>query len=655
MRCARALVAAALVSIVAAQDRPPVQQPPVFRAGVDVVQLEAFIVDGNDRHVGGLTKPDVQVFEDGRAQEIVDVQEIALEDNAPPPVWASVARPDVQTNDFANRRLLAIVMDDLRCCALPKSRTTETTRSRMEDGPVVSDRWAIDNAKRIALQLIDGLGPRDLATVALTHELIPELRFTNDREALRAVVRRFSPITEGGCRPPPPHPDPALDLRRLLALSPQPLKAVVVLRSVVPIPVNPTRTSSPPPCPPRTYRIPDIGTRVEIGRPDAGRDLDPILIPPVPVYHLNVSGLQVDRDPLRRSTDFWQNGPNATGGRNYYMTNDLTTAVDEILQENRSYYLIGFRTSRPTVDGKYRRLEIKVARGGSYTVRSRAAYRRPSPLPKPGSREEREPAMPRPPASVAGLLPNTDIVMTAAVAPFAAPDRSGAVLLMTLDLTHQVVETSASSSEELTVRTVAYVSGSAKYDVQSKRPVPVPSGVGWVSASFQSLLDVAPNDYELWLTAHDPRTRRLGGLFHKIGVPDFAAQPISLSGVVVGREPGESLSLPSDLVGLVPIVPTASRGFGRADEVSAFVRVYQGGTTTLSSVIVSVRILDDQGAAVVDRSDSLDVNRFGTNRAADYLVRLPLDLLSAGQHLLTIEAHRAERITPKRDVPFSVR
>jgi hypothetical protein len=245
--------------------------------------------------------------------------------------------------------------------------------------------------------------------------------------------------------------------------------------------------------------------------------------------------------------------------------------------------------------------------------------------------------------------------MTATVAPFAAPGRPGAVLLTTLDLTHQVVETSASLLEELTVRTVAYVSGSAKHDVQTKRTVPVPPAIAWVSASFQSLLDVTPNDYEIWLTTHDPRTRRLGGVFYSVGVPDFAAQVISLSGVIVGRRPNEFLPLPSDLAGLVPIVPIAARRFGRADEVTAFFRVYQGGNASLSPVVVSVRVLDDQGAAVVDVSDSLDVNRFGTNRAADYLFRLPLDRLAAGQYLLTIEARRPDRVTPKRDVPFSVR
>jgi hypothetical protein len=73
MRWPAAIFAAGFVSLVWAQDRPPGQQPPVFRAGVDVVQVEASILDKDRRPVRGLTKADFQVFEDRKPQEIVDV------------------------------------------------------------------------------------------------------------------------------------------------------------------------------------------------------------------------------------------------------------------------------------------------------------------------------------------------------------------------------------------------------------------------------------------------------------------------------------------------------------------------------------------------------------------------------------------------------
>src|SRR4029453_6343363 len=268
---------------------------------------------------------------------------------------------------------------------------------------------------------------------------------------------------------------------------------------------------------------------------------------------------------------------NATGGRNFYLTNDLQPAVGDLLHENTSYYLIGFRTSRPTVDGKYRLLDIKVTGRGDYTVRTRAGYFRPSPPPKTGSRADRNPELPRPPATVAGLLPSADITMTAAVAAFASPGSADAVLVTAIDVTHPVAESPPSVSEELSLRTVAYSSaGNAKYDVRQKASVAVPAGVGGVSTSVAASLRVVPDRYELWLTIQEPRTNRIGGVFYNIDVPDFLAQTVTVSGIVLGREPAEGSSLPPALTGLVPIVPTTSRTFGKSDEVTAFFRVYQG-------------------------------------------------------------------------------
>jgi hypothetical protein len=511
----------------------------------------------------------------------------------------------------------------------------------------ISDRWAINNAIATAHRLIDGLGPRDLATVALTHELMAIQRFTNDREALRDVVRRFAPITESGCRPKPPYPHPVDDLTWLLKMSPQPVKAVVVLKSVVPI-----RFMEVPICPDRMYTLPDTGgLKFPVLRPDAWRRPDPLDLPPVPVYTLSVSGLQVDNRSL-----FNLNGPNPTGGRNYYLTNDLLPAVDEVLAENSSYYLIGFRTSRPTVDGKLRLVDIKVTGRGEYTVRTRARYRRPAPPPKRGSSADRSPELLRPPPTTNHLLPGSDIMMTASVAAFASPGTRDAMLLTTVDLTHRVDEAPASASEELTVRTVAYSpSGDAKYDIRVKTPVAVPAGVGWVSTSVPSSVTVAPGHYELWLSAHEPRTMRIGGVFYKVDIPDFSAQTITLSGVVLGREPAEGAPVPAAIATVVPIVPTPARTFGQGDAISAFFRVYQSGTAPLVPVALSVRVLDADGATRDEIAATLGPDRFMSHRAADYLLRLPLDRLTSGRYLLTIEARLGDRASPKRDVPFSVR
>jgi hypothetical protein len=381
---------------------------------------------------------------------------------------------------------------------------------------------------------------------------------------------------------------------------------------------------------------------------------DPLNLQTVPRYRLDISGMPADL--ARRSRLFRVNGPNETGGRNFYLTNDLPAAVDDLLSESSSYYLIGFRTSRPTVDGKYRRLEIKVTQPGETLVRTRAGYRRPAPPPRVGSYADRNPELEPPRATVANLLPRSDITMTAAVAAFASPGGAGAVLLTTVDLTHRVAEAPASLSEELTLRTVAYTAaGNAKYDVRAKTSLPVLPGAGWISTSVPSTLNVASDRYELWLSVQEPRTFRVGGVFHSIDVPDFSAQTVTVSGVVLGRKPTEGSPVPPAVAEVVPIIPTTARTFGQGDEISAFFRVYQGRNTPLAPVSLTVRILDERAAEQLDVSESLGVDRFASSRAADYRLRLPLDRLTSGQYLLTIEARLGDRISPKRDVPFSVR
>ena len=341
MRWSAAPLAAGLVCLVPAQDRPPGQQPPIFRSGVDVVQVEVSILDRDRRPVRGLTKQDFHVFENGDSQEIIDVQEIELDTEPAPPVWAHAAPVDVATNDLADRRLIAIVMDDLNCCAIPGAP------------PFMSDRWAIQNAVTTAHRLIDSLGPRDLATIALTHELMPIQRFTNDREALREVVRRFAPVTEGRCRPLPPYPRPEADLRWLLITSPQPVKAIVVLGSLVRI--NPHEV---PFCPPRSYTLPDTGGRTVPVVPLSRTPPDLREHPHVPTYRLNVSGLQIDQ----RQRAFRNSGPNATGGRNFYLTNDLDASGRRFAQ--RKQLVLPDRVPHVASD---RRWQVPAARHQSHS------------------------------------------------------------------------------------------------------------------------------------------------------------------------------------------------------------------------------------------------------------------------------------------------
>ena len=62
---------------------------------------------------------------------------------------------------------------------------------------------------------------------------------------------------------------------------------------------------------------------------------------------------------------------NNSGGRAILDKNDLGTAVAGIFRENSSYYLIGYRSTRPQEDREVRRVDVRVDRPGA-TARTTA-------------------------------------------------------------------------------------------------------------------------------------------------------------------------------------------------------------------------------------------------------------------------------------------
>jgi hypothetical protein len=108
------------------------------------------------------------------------------------------------------------------------------------------------------------------------------------------------------------------------------------------------------------------------------------------------------------------------------------------------------------------------------------------------------------------------------------------------------------------------------------------------------------------------------------------------------------------LSSLIPIVPTVQRDFVAAEQVGAFVRVYQGGKDSLLPVVVTTQIVDGRNADVFTTSETLGPGRFAVARAADYRVSLPMAGLTKEPHLLRIAVTRGTT-TAQREVRFTVR
>lgn len=63
-------LAVATAALAAAQTAPPRQRPPVFEAGIDIINLNVTVTDNRARYVTDLVQKDFAVFEDGIRQEL---------------------------------------------------------------------------------------------------------------------------------------------------------------------------------------------------------------------------------------------------------------------------------------------------------------------------------------------------------------------------------------------------------------------------------------------------------------------------------------------------------------------------------------------------------------------------------------------------------
>src|SRR5690606_23160763 len=81
---------------------------------------------------------------------------------------------------------------------------------------------------------------------------------------------------------------------------------------------------------------------------------------------------RVLRSP-RMLQEFLEVAAENTGGRAIINTDAIEPAIAQIMEEDRSYYILGYESTNRATDGRFRRVEIRVNRPGA-SVRSRSGY-----------------------------------------------------------------------------------------------------------------------------------------------------------------------------------------------------------------------------------------------------------------------------------------
>jgi VWFA-related protein len=645
-------VAAVALSLGSTSAQAP--QPPQFRAAVDLVHLDVSVLDKTRMPVRGLTAADFIVLEDGKPQAVSTFTAVDYPDVEPPSTpWMRTVESDVRRNDtLDDRRLFVIVLDD---------------------GMAQANLQAVRAGKDAAKKFIERLGPSDLAAVLFTMRNQHSQDYTSDKSKLLAAIDRYASGFRGmGRIEDGPNTDEFYlrasteVLRRIaeaLTALPQRRKTLVYIGQG--IPVDPATASAPV--------LIGSGQAMAVG--NAGmhsvllhRTMQALAAAQranVNIYTLDPCGLRVPPPP---PTVGWQTaGPeatcvagleqeflkdlaHATGGRAAIDMNDLAPAVEQIFVENASYYLIGFQSTNPRQDGKFRRLEVKVNRP-DVEVRARNGYNE-----RHAGRAEREAELEvsAPLAkAISGLLPKGDVPLQVWAASYAVPGQRNTNVAITLGVRQALGARSTAMTETVDVSIDVFTpEGKRRTGKSAKVAVTLrPGAAGDVGYEIVSSLPLAPGRYQLRIGAKLMSDASTGSIYYDLVVPDVSRDAVAISAIALTAAPGVATAS-AEVMPWLPVRPTTARLFARTDIVTAFARLYQQRQSSSASsgfgqagqprvVTLSVparaRVFDAEGREVWTVTENLDGNQLALGHV-DLSLAIPISRLQPGPHMLAVEA-----------------
>jgi VWFA-related protein len=431
--CCAAVVpcVAGLQADAAAPDtQQPTTQPPSFRAGTVLVEVDAIVTDSSGRFVSDLTRDDFDVFEDGVRQRIDRLYRVSGTAVIPSvPGGTSESVPATSAPAVAPARVFVLLIDREHMQAGSFKRLQQAAITFLSSqfqpgdvgGVVIGDTMAGNHLTSNRYELIAAVGQAkpDFSRMSRRFNLFEWPRFSseaeavrialsNDGEALQRVVRRACSEDPGTCRQGADVVEPLVRAKAQNIVGEMRPPAARTVRSLQALAAGLGRFPGR-----KTIVLMSDGFFVEESWADLRQIVGAAARSNVRIYSIDTRALDT-----RQASDFHQvgpadpdgrppldayntieDGPNMlavdTGGYAIRNANDFAGALSEIARDTSQYYVVGYEPARPATDGSFRTIALRVRRPG-LSVRARRGYLAASGSHQPGTRQPqtREPTPP---------------------------------------------------------------------------------------------------------------------------------------------------------------------------------------------------------------------------------------------------------------------
>lgn len=667
------------------QAQPPTaprtdQQPPItFKVEVNYVEIDAVVTDSNGKFVRGLTRDDFEVLEQSKPQAITVFSLVDIPTERPDaPLFAKTAiEPDVRTNRQSDGRVFVLVLDDLHTHTMRSVRVRAAARQFVERYLGENDLAAVvttggsksaaqnfTSSRRLLLKAIDAFTGQKLRSSTLeqlaqlprqtpgTGGPADPLTFERAYKA-RASLSTLKGVSEylEGIRG-----------RR---------KAVVFFSEGIDYDLsNPIQNQF----------ASDVRGEMQTAIAGASRanvsfySVDPrglsgfedaIEIQSLPED--NSLGPHTMLDEIRNAQDSLRTLAEETGGFAAINRNDYRETFARIIDDNSSYYVLGYYSSDSRRDGKFRPVDVRMRRPG-LQVRARKGYAPPRARPAARPPAASAKTSPELREALASPLPVSGLALSVSAAAFrGARDKASVSVSLEIDGSRfKFAEKGDRVFDEIEVSMVAYDAGGVGRDgghdaVQLTLRPQTRDAVVRRGVRIMRRMELSPGVYQVRIGAREAGNANVGTVLLDIDVPDFSKDRLSMSGLVItsaGASAVPTARVDDQFKDVLPAAPTTLREFARQDELATFVEVYDNETRTPHRVEIKTTVLADNGTVAFTTSEERRSEELGpAGGGYGHTTRIPLTGLAPGRYVLRTEARSTlgSGATAMREVEFRVR
>jgi len=297
-----------------------------------------------------------------------------------------------------------------------------------------------------------------------------------------------------------------------------------------------------------------------------------------------------------------------TGGRAFLDSNDFSKIFKGVQQDTSTYYLLGYHSTNPARDGRYRRIVVKSSVTG-VKIDYRRGYYAPADF-RHSTNDNKERQLEE---ELASELPATDLPLYLGAAYFRLEGNKFFVPISLVAPGSQISFVRSSDRDKATLDVIGMVLDNEHHPLNRirdtvKLTVSTSAEVQKKNVQYDTGMSLVSGKYHLKFVVRENQTGRMGSFETDIEVPDLKAQPLKMSSVVLASQIQPArVKTSANLNPLVhdgsEIIPNITHVFSAAQHLLLYYEVY-----------------DPARAAVADSAKGTDSARGEANKPSNRLL-----------------------------------